>query len=118
MSAAKRSSATTGAPHFALGVDLGTTHCALAWVDLAASDGEATVHGVLPLPQLTAPGAVEALPLLPSFQYLPHADELAEGELALPWSAANPHAVGELARSRGAMTPRSRPSKPSPRDNW
>jgi len=105
VSAAKRSGATAGAPRFAIGVDLGTTHSALAWVDLAASDGEATVHGVLPVPQLTAPGTVEALPLLPSFQYLPHADELAEGELALPWSAANRHAVGEFARSRGATTP-------------
>jgi hypothetical protein len=41
---------------------------------------------VLPVPQLTAPGTVEALPLLPSFLYLPHPDELAPGELALPWT--------------------------------
>ena len=57
------------------------------------------------MPQLTAPGAVEALPLLPSFLYLPHADELAAGELALPWAADDRQAVGELARSRGAKTP-------------
>jgi hypothetical protein len=93
------------APRFAIGIDLGTTHCALAYVDLAASDGEATVCEVLPIPQLTAPGTVESLALLPSFLYLPHASELAEGDLSLPWSAAQTVAAGEFARSRGALTP-------------
>ena len=46
-------------PRFAIGIDLGTTHSALAWVDIAGSDGEATVHGTLPIPQLTAPGEVD-----------------------------------------------------------
>jgi hypothetical protein len=61
---------------------------------------------VLPIPQLSGPGTVEALPLLPSFMYLPHPDELAPGELALPWTdgQAAP-VVGEMARSRGAGTP-------------
>ena len=77
------SAGSAAAARYAIGIDLGTTHSALSWVDLAASDGETTVHGVLPLPQLTAPGTVEALPLLPSFLYLPHADELAPVELAL-----------------------------------
>ena len=90
---------------FSIGIDLGTTHCALAWVDLQASDGETTRHGVLAVPQLTGPGALEPLPLLPSFLYLPHADELAPGDLSLPWDAAPDFAVGEFARARGAQTP-------------
>ncbi|HEY8606117.1 MAG TPA: Hsp70 family protein [Noviherbaspirillum sp.] len=90
---------------YAIGIDLGTTHSALAWTELGAADGDRTVHGILPVPQLTAPGAVEALPLLPSFLYLPHADELAAGERSLPWSGEQPDIVGELARSRGAGTP-------------
>ena len=80
---------------YAIGIDLGTTHCALAYVDLQASDGEATSYGVLDVPQLTAPGAVESLPLLPSFLYLPHADELAPGDLTLPWPGEPGFAVGE-----------------------
>ncbi len=95
-------------PRFSIGIDLGTTHCALAYVDINACDGEHTSHGVLAIPQLTAPGAVEEPSLLPSFLYLPHADELAPGELDLPWSEAHNdggYAVGELARSRGATTP-------------
>ena len=91
---------------YAIGIDLGTTHSALSYVDLQASDGEKTVDGVLPVPQLTAPGTVEALPLLPSFLYLPHPDELAPGELGLPWNADGEGFVaGEMARSRGATTP-------------
>ena len=92
-------------PRYAIGVDLGTTHSALAFTDMQASDGEKTLHGVLDVPQLTAPGAVEAHPLLPSFLYLPHGDEFAPGELSLPWSAERDYIVGELARSRGATTP-------------
>ncbi|MEW6762147.1 MAG: Hsp70 family protein [Pseudomonadota bacterium] len=91
---------------YAIGIDLGTTHSALSYVDLQASDGEKTVDGVLGVPQLTAPGTVEALPLLPSFLYLPHPDELAPGELGLPWNAGGEGFVaGEMARSRGATTP-------------
>jgi hypothetical protein len=92
---------------YAIGIDLGTTHSALSYVDLEASDGENTAQGVLPVPQLTAPGTVEALALLPSFLYLPHPDEIAPGDLALPWSAGESdfEAVGEMARSRGATTP-------------
>ena len=96
---------TTPAPRFSIGIDLGTTHCALAYVDMAASDGEKTSYGVLEIPQLTAPGSVESLSLLPSFLYLPHASELAAGDLTLPWAADQDFAVGELARTRGALTP-------------
>ncbi|HPT49604.1 MAG TPA: Hsp70 family protein [Accumulibacter sp.] len=90
---------------FSIGIDLGTTHCALSYVDLAACDGERVTQAVLPVPQLTAPGTVAALGLLPSFIYLPHASELAAGDLALPWRDDLDHAVGEMARGRGAATP-------------
>lgn len=93
------------APLYSIGIDLGTTHCALAYVDLAESDGENTRYGVLPLPQLSTPGSVENLPLLPSFLYLPHASELSPGDLHLPWSHTQDFAVGDFARARGAQTP-------------
>ena len=93
---------------YAIGIDLGTTHSALSYVNLGQSDGEKSVHGVLQVPQLSSPGTLEELPLLPSFVYLPHADELAPGDLALPWvteEAEAPFVAGEMARSRGATTP-------------
>ncbi len=92
-------------PRYTIGIDLGTTHCALSWVDNQASDGDQVVQGVLDIPQLTGPAAIEAKPLLPSFLYLPHDSELASGDLALPWGAQQDFAVGELARTRGAATP-------------
>ena len=95
-------------PRYAIGIDLGTTHSALSYVNLQASEGEKTEHGVLAIPQLTAPGTIEELPLLPSFLYLPHADELAPGENNLPWQQSAEEltgVAGEMARSRGATTP-------------
>ncbi len=96
---------SNNAPRYSLGIDLGTTHCALAWVDLAACDGDQTVHGILSVPQVTAPGTVESRDLLPSFLYLPHADELAAGDLSLPWGQEQGGSVGTMARQRGATTP-------------
>ncbi|MFD1560473.1 Hsp70 family protein [Paraburkholderia silviterrae] len=92
-------------PRYSIGVDLGTTHCALSYVDLAGSDGEKATQGVLAVTQLTAPGAIESPELLPSFLYLPNAGELSPGDLTLPWTATREYAVGEMARSRGAGTP-------------
>jgi len=92
-------------PLYAIGIDLGTTHSALSYVDLAASEGEQASQQVLAIPQLTAPGMVEELALLPSFLYLPHPSEMAPGDLSLPWSAVQDYAAGEMARSRGAQTP-------------
>ena len=92
-------------PRFSLGVDLGTTHCALAWAELGDEPGRVAAHGVMAVPQLTDPGVVDAQPLLPSFLYLPHADELRPTELALPWAAEGHDAVGQMARRRGAATP-------------
>ncbi|CAB3800761.1 Chaperone protein HscA [Paraburkholderia caffeinitolerans] len=92
-------------PRYSIGVDLGTTHCALSYVDLAGSDGEKATQGVLPVTQLTAPGAIESPELLPSFLYLPNAGELTPGDLTLPWTTTREYAVGEMARSRGAGTP-------------
>jgi hypothetical protein len=90
---------------FAIGIDLGTTHCVLAAVDLVASDGDVVVDWIETVPQLTAPGAVEELPLLPSFLYLPHPDELRPEDRTLPWGEQPPFVVGELARNLGGRTP-------------
>ena len=96
----------TGATaRFSIGIDLGTTHCALSYVDMQASDGEQVVQQVLDVPQLTAPASVEGRPLLPSFLYLPHESELSPADLALPWGTSQDAVAGEFARQRGAATP-------------
>jgi hypothetical protein len=90
---------------YAVGIDLGTTHCALSYVDLAGSSGDEVAQELLQVPQLTAPGTVDELPLLPSFLYLPHPNEFAAGDVVLPWSGAPGMILGEMARSVGAQTP-------------
>jgi hypothetical protein len=84
---------------FAVGIDLGTTHSALA---VAPLDGDAPRPQVLAIPQLVAQGQTDAPPLLPSFLYFAHPSE---GAQALPWDAKRSFVVGEYARARGADAP-------------
>ncbi len=90
---------------YAVGIDLGTTHCVMAAVDLTASDRDDVVEGIEVIPQLTAPGSVEERAMLPSFLYLPHPDELRAEDRVLPWGEPQPFVVGELARAMGGRTP-------------
>jgi hypothetical protein len=91
---------------YSVGIDLGTTHCALSYVDLSSSDRFEIAQDLMRVPQLTGPGSVEELLLLPSFLYLPHPDELAVADLALPWRGGDSGPIlGEMARTIGARTP-------------
>ena len=90
---------------YVVGIDLGTTHCALSYVDLDLSEGEEVAQHLLAIPQVVTPGNVESKELLPSFLYLPSPDELAEGALDLPWEMNPSIGVGEVARGLGAKTP-------------
>src|SRR5438067_43379 len=87
---------------YVVGIDLGTTHTALASVDLALAEGDEAAPSVMAVPQLVAQGSIEARALLPSFLYLPHA---AEGAQSLPWDAGRTFVVGEHARARGNDAP-------------
>src|SRR5215831_14674425 len=83
-----------------VGIDLGTTNCALAFRDLSAGSGD-----TVPVPQLTAPGVVEERLLLPSFLYVAKEGEFPDGAFAVPWREEMPYAAGEFARAHGAKTP-------------
>lgn len=89
---------------FTVGIDLGTTNCALASVDtnVAEDRSEILVHSI---PQLVNPHEVAERTLLPSFLFLPGDIDLPEGSTALPWNPAPDGIVGELARTRGAENP-------------
>ncbi len=92
---------------YVVGIDLGTTHSALSYVDADLSEGDAIASWDQELPQLVAPGQVDARALLPSFLYLPHASEFTDADRTLPWTeaTANPYIVGEFARTQGAKAP-------------
>ncbi|MGZ5027958.1 MAG: Hsp70 family protein [Methylobacter sp.] len=90
---------------FSVGIDLGTTHCVLSYADLDRIDDEDFSPEVMPVPQLTSPGSVEEKHQLPSFLYLAHDAELAEGSTSLPWTAKPDYLAGEIARNLGSKTP-------------
>jgi hypothetical protein len=86
---------------FIVGIDLGTTNCALAVRDASAPEDQVRTE-VLGIPQLVNLGEVAARPLLPSFLYVPGALDFPAGSTGLPWDAAPQFVIGELARKRGA----------------
>ena len=92
--------------HLALrcvGIDLGTTNSAVAWLDASAADPRRPqVFGIR---QLVAPGEVRPLRTLPSFLYLPTREERDAGALALPWDPRPDAVAGLYAREQGALVP-------------
>ncbi len=88
---------------FVVGIDLGTTNCALAFVDTGAGTDAAVTP--FPILQVVAPGSIEERPLLPSFLYLPGTGEQPAGAMKLPWDATRDYCVGEFARAFGSQVP-------------
>lgn len=91
---------------YIVGIDLGTTHCVLAYTEanVDADTAEHEIH-LLPIEQLVDAGEVRAQPLLPSFLFLPGPHDVPDGALNLPWNNDMDYAVGEFARERGAELP-------------
>ena len=87
-----------------VGIDLGTTNCAVAWIEAGAPPVRAEPQ-LFPIAQLVAPGEVAARGTLPSFLYFPTDEERASGTMALPWDAAPEVTGGVLAREHGALVP-------------
>ena len=84
---------------YLLGIDLGTTNSALAYIDVRDPKNIRSFR----VPQLVAPGETAPRDLLPSFLYLPGEHDLPAGAAALPWDAHASYVVGEFARDHGAQ---------------
>ncbi len=106
MSAARRKAdGAASEPSFVVGLDLGTTNSAIAYVDLRATAPEGAPVTTFGVPQLVRPGVVEPRPQLPSNLYLA-GQELAEKARALPFEPPEPATVvGALAAEQGAKVP-------------
>lgn len=88
---------------FLVGIDLGTSNCAVAYAALASGrDAKVTDF---PIPQLERPGELSVRPLLPSAVYIPSAHEFSQAALALPWPESTGRVAGEFARWQGARVP-------------
>ncbi len=91
-------------PQYVVGIDLGTTNCAMCYVDTAADPWQVASFRV---PQWIDLGQWERRDTLPSFHYEWTAEESADPTQRLPWQTDQPPAscVGVLARDAGARHP-------------
>ena len=86
---------------FSLGIDLGTSNCAMALTDLDTDRTE-----IVPIPQILAANQLGEKPTLASALYLPHPEEFRPGSFPLPWDdGGEPRIVGQFARDHGALVP-------------
>jgi hypothetical protein len=88
---------------YVIGIDLGTTNSALAYVALPTGDPatDAPAANMFAVPQLVNPSEVAEETLLPSFLYVPGEKDFPAGATALPWNEHPDYVVGRLAQKRG-----------------
>lgn len=93
-------------PNYIIGIDLGTTNSALSYVDLAENDPASKIR-MFQTPQVSAPGELARLLVLPSFLYLPGKYDVDIKSLTLPWpeNEDRPGIVGFFAQDQGARVP-------------
>ena len=89
-------------PKYTVGIDLGTSNCAVAFASLAASSSKVIDF---PIPQLLREGQIAGHALLPSALYAPTDAESSSAALNLPWGQSDPWIVGQFARWRGSKVP-------------
>ena len=88
---------------YVVGIDLGTTNSAVAYVDTHESEWQVRL---LSIPQLVAANQVESRDTLPSFHFQSSGQNLAEGALRLPWHTdERDWCVGVMARDEGLKSP-------------
>jgi len=88
---------------YVIGIDLGTTHSALAYAEIRpdADPFDTPEVRLMDIPQLVNPGEVRDEALLPSALYVPGATDFPAGSLALPWDSEPAFVTGRLAQKRG-----------------
>lgn len=90
---------------FVVGLDLGTTNSAMAYVDAHETPRRIRTFAI---PQVVAPGQIEARDTLPSFHYQPASGEFPDDSTRMPWSNipdAPAVVVGHFARDHGTLVP-------------
>ncbi len=93
---------TEGPPRYVVGIDLGTTNSAVAFVD--THDKNWAVRD-FKITQVVGANETEARDVLPSFHYEAAASEFPAGALDVPWRPGASAVVGYFAREHGAAVP-------------
>lgn len=87
---------------YIIGIDLGTTNIAVASLD---TTDEAAVPQLFEINQITDEGESDVRSALPSFLYLPDANDVAKRSLDLPWGKGRDFCVGAFARKQASLVP-------------
>jgi molecular chaperone DnaK (HSP70) len=92
---------------FIIGIDLGTTNSAIAFIRRPAEidPGIYPTIELYEIPQLVAPSEGAPQRTLPSFLYLAGDYEISAESLWLPWDETARQAVGVFAREQGVLVP-------------
>lgn len=99
---------------YVIGIDLGTTNCAVSYVDIAALKNDLQANKtiekkqylkVFNIPQLTGHGEFTKVPVLPSFLYIPGEYDISKEVLRHPWKKREDLFAGTFARDHGSKLP-------------
>ena len=86
---------------YIVGIDLGTTNSAVAYIEILPETGEKQPIRVFHVPQLTGQSEIGRLAVLPSFLYIPGKYDISEKTIQLPWATESDNFVGRLPETRG-----------------
>lgn len=88
---------------YVIGIDLGTTNCAVSFVDMESKNLSIQSFRI---PQVTGEGYVEELLTLPSFCYISAPNEFPGGSMKLPWDTSSKNIIaGTFAKKYGEKVP-------------
>ncbi len=99
---------------YVIGIDLGTTNCAVSYVDVAPLREEGVIKQlpdknkvikVFNIPQLTGHGEFSKISVLPSFLYIPGDYDISKETLKHPWKKREDMFAGTFARDHGSKIP-------------
>ncbi len=99
---------------YVIGIDLGTTNCAVSYVDVAQLREQGVIKQlpdkkkvikVFNIPQLTGHGEFSKISVLPSFLYIPGDYDISKETLKHPWKKREDMFAGTFARDHGSKIP-------------
>ncbi|MCJ8332359.1 MAG: Hsp70 family protein, partial [Lentisphaeria bacterium] len=87
---------------YIIGIDLGTTNIAMAYLD---KDTEDSIPEIFPISQVSDLNETKVEETISSFIYLPDDKEVPAGSLDLEWAKKRDFSIGRFARKQASLVP-------------
>lgn len=87
---------------YLIGIDLGTTNCAVYYIDKTK---EGSLPELFKVSQISEAGEISEGTILPSFVYIPDEKDLPSGSLNTPWNGNASFCVGDFAKKTSPKVP-------------